>query len=210
VRYYRFFFLAPLYLALPVFLVMLREFRYVWILLTLLIFGAGTNFYPYFYPHYIAAVTCLFVLVSVAGLDRLSRLSIRNWPAGRDAARLIFFLSAAHFLFWYAVHAFGDERGLIQYETWDAINHDDPQGRISINKRLAEVSGEHLVFVRYYRQHSFDEWVYNAADVDGARVVWARDLGSTENEKLRHYYSSRTAWLLEPDFRPPRLTAYRP
>jgi hypothetical protein len=210
VRYYRFFFLAPLYLAAPFFLLTLKEFRFVWIVLSILIFVLGANFYPYFYPHYIAAATCLLVLVSVAGLERLSKLSLRGWPVGRDAARLIFFLCTAHFLFWYGVHAFGDERGLIQYETWDAINHDDPEGRIAINGQLAQVPGKTLVFVRYYRQHSFQEWVYNAAEIDGARVVWARDLGSAENEKLREYYRDRTAWLLEPDFRPPRLTNYRP
>jgi hypothetical protein len=208
VRYYRFFFLAPLYLAVPFFLVTLRQFRFLWIALSILVFALGANFYPYFYPHYIAAVTCLFVLVSVAGLERLSKLSVRGWPAGRDAARLIFFLCVAHFLFWYGAHAFGDERGLIQYETWDAINHGDPEGRIAINNQLGQVPGKHLVFVRYYRQHSFQEWVYNTADIDRARVVWARDLGSSENDKLRAYYRDRAAWLLEPDFRPPRLTAY--
>jgi hypothetical protein len=139
--------------------------------------------------------------VSVAGLERLSRLSLHG-------SRLILFLSIAHFVFWYGVHAFGDERAVIQYETWDAINHDDPEGRISIGRQLAQASGKHLVFVRYYRQHSFQEWVYNAADIDGARVVWARDLGPVENEKLREYYHDRTAWLLEPDFRPPRLSEY--
>ncbi len=208
-RFYRFFFLAPLYLALPAFLLALREFRFAWLLLTVLMFAAGTNFYPYFYSHYIAAVACLFVLMSVAGLERLARLTIRGYPAGRDAARLIFFLSIAHFLFWYGVHAIGDERAVFQYETWDAINHGEPEARTSVNHSLAEIPGEHLVFVRYYRQHTFDEWVYNPADIDRARIVWARDLGPSENEKLRQYYAGRTEWLLEPDFRPPRLTPYR-
>jgi hypothetical protein len=39
-------------------------------------------------------------------------------------------------------------------------------------------------------------------------VVWARDLGAPENEKLRRYYPDRTVWLLEPDAKPPRLTRY--
>jgi len=40
-------------------------------------------------------------------------------------------------------------------------------------------------------------------------VVWALDLGSVENEKLLRYYPDRTAWLIEPDAWPPRLTPYR-
>jgi hypothetical protein len=39
-------------------------------------------------------------------------------------------------------------------------------------------------------------------------VVWARDLGPGENERLRHYYADRTAWRLEPDARPVRLSLY--
>ena len=209
VRYYRFFFLAPLYLALVVFLVTIREFRFLWVALTLLLFSLGVNFFPAFQLHYIAAVTCLFVLVSVTGLERLSRLS-----AGRSAARLIVFLCVAHFLFWYGLHVFDDSEvstAMRPYETWNAINHGNPERRIYVNRQLAAIPGKLLVFVRYYPQHIFqDEWVYNAADIDGARVVWARDLGEAEDEKLRRYYPGRAVWLLEPDFRPPRLTALPP
>jgi hypothetical protein len=207
VRYYRFFFLAPLDLALVVFLVTIRDFRFAWVTLTLLLFSLGVNFFPAFQTHYIAAVTCLFVLVSVTGLERLSRLS-----AGRAAARLIVFLCVAHFLFWYGVHAFDDAEvslAMRPYEAWDAINHGNPERRIYVTRQLAAIPGKLLVFVRYYPQHIFqDEWVYNAADIDAARIVWARDLGETEDDKLRRYYPGRAVWLLEPDVRPPRLTAY--
>jgi hypothetical protein len=211
IRFYRFFLLAPLYLAIPFFFARLREFRFAWVVIALLLFSLGANFYPYFYSHYIAAVTCLFVLIGIAGLERLSGLSFGGRLAGQDAARLILFLCGAHFLFWYGLHATRDEniiREMIQYETWDAINHGDPEGRIAIDLRLAESPGRQLVFVRYWPQHQFAEWVHNAADIDAARVVWARDLGAVENEKLRLYYPGRTAWLLEPDAHPPRLTAY--
>ena len=56
-RFYRFFFFAPLYLVLPFFLVSIREFRFLWVLLSVIVFALGTNFYPYFQPHYIAALT---------------------------------------------------------------------------------------------------------------------------------------------------------
>ena len=211
VRFYRFFFLPPLYLVLPFFLVRLREFRFAWVAAALLIFALGSNLYPYFYPHYIAAVTCLCVLVSVAGLERLSCLLIRGLPAGRDAAVLILFLCGAHFLFWYGLHVFDSAEfsvALRQFETWDLINHDDPEGRIAIHRELARASGKQLVFVRYWPKHMFQEWVHNDADIDAARIVWARDLGAAEDEKLRRYYPDRKVWLLEPDAKPPRLMPY--
>jgi len=211
VRFYRFFFLPPLYLALPFFLPRLRELRLAWVAATLLIFSLGANFYPYFYPHYIAAVTCLCVLVSVTGLERLSRLSLRGTAAGLDAVILVLFLCAAHFVFWYGLHVFDTQEfsvALRQYETWDLINHDDPEGRLAVGRQLAQTPGKQLIFVRYWPKHLFEEWVHNAADIDGSRIVWARDLGADENEKLRRYYSDRTAWLLEPDAKPPRLMPY--
>jgi hypothetical protein len=203
VRFYRFFFLAPLYLALPVFLLALREWRFRWVALTIVLLALGSNVYPYFYAHYIAVAACLFLLVSVTALDRLTHIS---WLAG--AAHVILWICAFQFLFWYGIHLAGDDRMLFamaRYESTDFIDYGDPDGYAAIDRKLAAAPGKHLVFVRYSSQHMFHEWIRNAADPDNARVVWAADRGAEENEKLRRYYADRTAWLAEPDARPPLL-----
>ncbi len=207
-RFYRFFFLAPLYAALPFFLASLGERRRLQVAAALLVFTLGVNFYPYFYPHYIAAAACLLLLAAVMALRRLSES-----PWGREAARLILFLCAAHFLFWYGLRALAPEpvvSAMASYETWDFINSGDPEGRIAINSQLTQSPGKQLVFVRYGPRHMFHTWIRNAADIDGARVVWAGDLGAAENEKLVRYYPERTAWLVEPDAHPPRVTPFQP
>jgi hypothetical protein len=142
------------------------------------------------------------VLIGVKGLEQLSRL-------GNEAVTLILILCLAHFLFWYGIHLAGDENLLIATsadESWDDINYGDPEGRIAINDELAKAPGKQLVFVRYSPQHGAHEWIRNAADIDRARVVWAIDLGPSEDDALRRYYPDRHAWLLEPDAHPPRLT----
>ncbi|SPE24301.1 conserved membrane hypothetical protein [Candidatus Sulfopaludibacter sp. SbA3] len=199
VHFYRFFFLAPLYLALPFFVAALREFRFLWVLGTLLLFSLGTNFYPYFYPHYIAALTCLMLLVSITALTRV------------PAASLILFLCTAQFLFWYGIHALAGENlflAVARYDTGDFVNYGDPEGRIAINGTLDAAQGKQLVFVQYGPQHAFHEWIHNAADIDRAHIVWAADLGAIENDKLRKYYPGRTVWLAQPDAIPPRVIPY--
>jgi len=191
---------------LPAFLLAFRQWRYLWVALAILLLALGSNLYPYFYPHYIAAAACLFLLAGVTALDRLSRVP---WLAA--AAPIILLLCAFQFLFWYGVHLAGNDRTLLtmaRYESADFIDYGDPDGRIAVGRRLAEAPGKQLVFVRYSAGHMFHEWIRNAADPDAAPVVWAADLGADENEKLRSYYPDRTIWLVEPDARPPLLIPY--
>ena len=199
IRFFRFFFLPPLYIALLFFLPALRQPRYLWAAASVAIFALGSNIYPYYYPHYIAAVTCLLVLFSVEGLRRL----------GGDAMRIVALLCLAHFAFWYAIHLLGDETLFIAtgpYESWDFINFGDSEGRIAINRQLAAASGKQLVFVRFGPRHLLREWERNDADIDRSRVVWALDLGEEEDAKLMNYYPDRKVWIVEPDATPPKLT----
>jgi hypothetical protein len=63
--------------------------------------------------------------------------------------------------------------------------------------------------VRYQPGHDFilNEWVFNMADIDGSKVLWARDMGA-QNSELIQYFKARKAWLVEPDYHPVRLTPY--
>ena len=194
IRYARFFLLPPLYV-----LILYAGMRKtLWAAGSILIFTLGATLYPYFYPHYIAAVACLFLLLAVATLEHLPQ---------RVAAPLLM-LAAAHFIFWYGLHLYGDDQiltALTPYESWDFVNRGDPDGRIGVMKQLTQAPGNQLVFVRYGSFHLLNEWIMNRAGIDQSGIVWALDLGPEEDENLRNYYPDRTAWLVEPDSLPPHL-----
>ena len=212
VDFYGFFFLPPMLFALAPFLSALRQFPFGWLALTIGLFVLGSNFYPYFFPHYLAAVTSLFVLVQIVGLSRLDGWTIRGITVGREAAAWLLLLCGAHFLFWYSLHVIGDPdilQAVNRYQSWDSISFGDPDGRKAVNETLAVQMGRQLVFVRYWPRHGYHEWIHNAADIDQAPVVWAQDLGD-RNDELTRYYRDRAAWLLEPDAHPPRLEPYHP
>jgi len=52
------------------------------------------------------------------------------------------------------------------------------------------------------------EWVYNKADIDNARVIWAREMDPAENRKLLNYFKDRRAWLLQVNADETRLIPY--
>jgi len=196
------FFVFPAFLAaLPGLLISFKRKRMILPAVAVVLFLAGSAFYPYFYPHYIAALACVFLLLIVAALDRIPRA----------AAFAVCGVAALHFVFWYGVHLSGNRdflAGLVPFETFDFVNHGDPEGRLPILKQLQEASGGQLVFVHYAPFRPLREWISNAADVDRAKVVWALDLGPEENRELAAYYPDRKVWLAEPDARPPRLRPY--
>jgi hypothetical protein len=83
------------------------------------------------------------------------------------------------------------------------------QERASLVHHLEQDGDHHLVIVRYWPGHrSNREWVYNKADIDGSRVVLARDMDPEHNRQLLDYFKDRRIWLFEPDAEPPMLQPY--
>ena len=62
------------------------------------------------------------------------------------------------------------------------------------------------MLVSYGPHHDVDwEWVYNAADIDDAKIVWAREMGAQKDSELLEYFPQRKVWHLNGDESPARL-----
>lgn len=178
-----------------------RDRRLRFPLLALGVFLAGLAVETWVSPHYLAPVTGLLFLIIVQCLRHLARWRWKDRLVGLALVRSVPLIMIAMIVL-----------RLVALTAHARIEPPTPVGnmdRARIERTLESLSGQQLVIVRYgSRHHIGTEWVYNEADIDAAKVVWARDMGKTENQDLLHYFSDRKIWLLEPDQSPPRLVPY--
>jgi hypothetical protein len=137
--------------------------------------------------HYTAPITPFCFAFFLRGLRRL-----HAWrPGGRAMGRFLVRWSLCLAAVIFAVQCIGASR------TWGVGWQ---YQRAGILRELEQAGGRHLIVVRYGEGHNpHQEWVYNSADIDGSRVVWARAMEPAENDKLLGYFGDRQVWLLEPD-----------
>jgi hypothetical protein len=153
------------------------------------------------YPHYFAPATGLLYLLLLQCMRHMRLWQWRRKPVGISLLRAMpLVICIMIVLRVSAVMA----RTQIE-QPW-------PRGdlaRASILHTLQLSPGQHLVLVRYSKTHNYDhEWVYNLADIDAAKVVWAREIDEQDNRELLEYFMNRRVWLVEPDLSPPRLSPY--
>ena len=52
--------------------------------------------------------------------------------------------------------------------------------------------------LRYGESHVYHyDWVYNGANIDDQKIVWARDFDPRRNQELIDYFKDRKVWLAE-------------
>jgi hypothetical protein len=165
----------------------------------------------FFIPHYAAPLTAINLALVIQALRHLRVWRWENQPAGAFLVRVLPLVYAGAL----AIRLLAPGLGLPLTETnlWWATLMPSERGlaRAHLLARLERTPGQHLVIVRYgpaYDPGRRIEWVYNAADIDRAKVVWAREMGDAENARLLEYYRNRHPWLIEPDEQPVQLQPY--
>jgi len=162
----------------------------------------------YFIPHYAAPMTAAIYALVLLSMRYLRLWRWRGKRAGLGIVRAIPALCTFLFLLRAAAPQLHVPTPVEWHHTWDS-EHFQNLDRARALTELNRLPGNHLVIVRYDQYHdTTDEWVYNDADIDRAKVVWARDMGDAENQELIRYFHDRDVWLAEPDLAPPRLSSY--
>ena len=152
--------------------------------------------------HYAAPVTCVIFALAAQTIRHLRVMRIGYRRVGIALSRAIVLLLAL------------DTTAYVVLRRCDPLRwtcQGDPS-RAAIAEKLEQTPGKHLIMVRYEKDdHNIhDEWVYNGAEIDSAKVLWARELDPQQNAKLFAYFQDRTIWLVTPDTDNTYLEPYTP
>jgi hypothetical protein len=184
-------------LALPW---VLRDRRITWLAITGVVSIIAMIVVVFFIPHYAAPITAVILAMILHGMRHLRAWRWEGKPSGLFLTRAVTLIC----VLMVAVNV----RMLTARTRAGGLSAFGPV-RAAVLERLGSLPGGQLVLVRYKPGHdTLIEWVYNEADIDRSRVVWARDMGDAENQELIQYFNHRTVWLLEPDENPPKLSPY--
>ena len=154
-----------------------------------------------FNAHYVAPLTCVFYAILILALQKA-----RGWrgSSGVTVVRSVFGVCVVMA----TLAAVGVLSPPMIPQTWitPIIFRTD---RSLTQSKLSELPGRHLVIVHYSSEHNpIYEWVYNKADIQSAKIVWARDMGDQGNAALIKYFHDRHIWRVDADRSPHALIPY--
>ena len=189
-------------LALPAIPFIFRDRKMRLLIATFLLVTVGVFAVIWSNPHYAAPLTCVTFALAVQAIRHLRTMHVGQRPIGVALSRAIVLLLVIDT----GINAF---RGICDPLLWPCQG--DPS-RAAIAEKLQHTPGKHLIMVRYdQNDHNIhDEWVYNGAEVDTAKVLWARELDPDQNAKLFAYFKDRRIWLVTPDSDNTYLEPYAP
>ena len=195
------YFWPGLLLALPGLPLVFRDRRMRLPLVTMVLGMVGVFVVIWSAAHYAAPITCTIYLVVVQSIRHLRTMGSATWPIGLALSRAII----VSLILGTGVNV---ARGTCDPLFWTCEG--DPS-RTAIAEKLNHTPGKHLIMVRYTDDHNIhDDWVYNDAEIDKAKVLWARELDPEQNAKLFAYFKDRKIWLVTPDDDNTYLETYTP
>jgi hypothetical protein len=175
------------------------------------IFALGLSLNAWLFPHYVAPFTGAVYVLFLQAMRHL-----RVWrPGGQPRGLALVRAIPVVCVLLAGLRLFAAPLG-IDIPRWPAMWYGtEPLGipRARVVAELGSYAGPQLAIVRYSPQHQpFDDWVYNAADIDKSKIVWAREAEGRDAENreadLLQYFHGRRVWLVEPDFDPPKILPY--
>jgi hypothetical protein len=162
-------------------------------------------FETWFMPHYAAPIAAAIFAILVQCLRHIRTWWWKGKPVGIALVRMVPVVCVLMLGLRMTIGMLHLPVHLGWPNTWATI-WTVPLGRQKLISELESRPGLHLVLVSYGTTHDpFREYVYNAADIDRSRIVWARDMGVEQNRALLEYFRNRQIWELDADAEPLKL-----
>ena len=195
------FYIGPV-LTIPLVMLyrVIKDRRTRFLVITGVVCFIGSSLVVFFNIHYVASIVVVIIALLLQGMRHLRTWRWEGKPVGLFLVRATVVMCVLMMPVQARILSAQSKPG-----TWAGMG----SARAAFLAQLNSLPGGHLVIVRYKPEHSaLIDWVYNGADIDGSKVVWARDMGTAENDELISYYKDRRVWLLEADEVPAKLSPY--
>jgi len=193
---YYMFFLWPLFVAaLPACWVMLKSPRVRLLAVSTLVLLGGLLLLSWpAQGHYAAPATAM-----VTGLMLYALRLMRTWkPLGRAFGRQLALTVVLLLFGWMAFRTAHLMLNPYYLDFHTASSLPLRLQRARIRHHLEGRPGRHLVIVHErIPPNRGEDWVYNRADIDHSKVIWARDMGPDKNQELLRYYPDRQIWFVD-------------
>jgi hypothetical protein len=197
------FFVGPA-LALPLlaFWPVFANRRTRFLVIQLLVCIGGAMAVIWFQPHYLAAALAVMMVIVVQSLRYIRQWHFGGRAVGIGLSRAV--VLSVLLMPW----ARADVHSGSTYNPFASVVSNPT--RQQITRQLQALPGKQLAIVRYSQtmHNVHDEWVYNNADIDQAKIVWAREIPGVSCGPLLDYFKDRQAWIVEPDVYPVKLKPY--
>jgi hypothetical protein len=199
------YFFTGIALIPPLFLLSwaLRDRRVRFLVILLVVLAAGMAIEIYLIPHYLAPFTAAFYAVGLQAMRHLYECQSGGQPVGRAMTYWLIAICVLMTLlrpFNKQLRCPIPEKPVSTWiVSWFGPDHFVTQ-RSLVEHKLQQNQGNQLAIVRYSPDHDpLDEWVYNSADIDSSKIIWARAMDPADDAELIRYYGQRKAWLIQPD-----------
>jgi hypothetical protein len=167
-----------------------RRLRVPWMIGGIFVMGLAVE--VWFLPHYFAPAAALLYLFLMQCMRHLRWFEWKERPVGLALVRAVSVVYVGTVLLRIGL-------AVVHVHPEKEWQHGDME-RAAIVRELDALPGENVVLVRYAPDFDLDrDWVFNGADIDGSKTVWARDMGAEKNQELLDYYRGRKFWIIEAD-----------
>lgn len=209
------FFLSPILIILLFFTlpILIRRSRWLLLIAAAIAFTFISMCFGIWWDqfHYCAPLTsCIFLLIT-EGLRQFYSSSKKGAERRFVLIALIGLVAGAFIylqMFSFRSFSMEDDFSIEKSLIYERLSENEPlKAKIPVRAAffksefenvVEKLPGKYIAVVSYDESYNYhDEMIYNKADIENSKIIWAHDLGAEKNKALLNYYNNRKVLVIK-------------